>query len=215
MPLYHMSDISLIVSGLLNGSKAILQSHAVKSLDFVDKFRATTAFVVPAEINSYAKNQPNYTLESLTDLLVAGSRLSNEIGERFLELYKVPVMRNGYGSTEMGWTAIPPVGCKVDFACSGVVLPGVQLKFVDKDTGKLCGPNEIGEICMKSPQLFTEYLDNEKANLESFDADGFFRTGDGGYFDEHGLIYVTDRYKEVIKCNGIQVSPTELEILLT
>lgn len=102
-----------------------------------------------------------------------------------------------------------------NFDCNGAVLPGVQVKILDRDTGESLGPNAIGEICIKSPQLFAGYMNNDEANDSAYDCDGFFKSGDGGYYDDSGLLYVTDRYKEVLKVNGIQVSPTELEMILT
>lgn len=233
-PLYHLSDISLLFTSLLNGNKAILQSHAVKSLDFADKYQATTGFVVPSEINYYAKFDTGKHLSTVYDLLgkqssqksrsfiviiaVAGSRPSTKVAQQFLKKYNIDLLRNGYGSTEMGWISMLPhdrVKGQENFNCNGAVLPGVQVKFVDRETGLRLPPNEIGEICIKSPQLFTGYLNNDEANENAYDEQGFFKSGDGGYYDENGLIYVTDRYKEVLKVNGIQVSPTELEMILT
>lgn len=74
--------------------------------------------------------------------------------------------------------------------------------------------NQVGEICAKGPQMTTGYLNHPDANSESFDEDGFFYSGDGGFLDERGFLFVSDRFKEIIKFDGMQVSPAELESIL-
>ena len=76
---------------------------------------------------------------------------------------------------------------------------------MDLETGRNVGPNERGELCFKGPQIMKEYHGDLQATLASFDSDGFFHTGDVGYYDEDGFIYMVDRVKELIKYKGYQV----------
>ena len=72
-------------------------------------------------------------------------------------------------------------------------------------TGEPQGPNTVWEILLKGPHCMLGYSNNEEANKEIFDYDGWMRTGDIGYFDEDGNIYIVDRIKELIKVKGLQV----------
>jgi 4-coumarate--CoA ligase len=74
-------------------------------------------------------------------------------------------------------------------------------------------PGQEGEIWIKGPNVFKGYYKNKKATAESL-IDGWFRSGDIGYIDRDNNIYITDRFKELIKYNGFQVAPAELEGLL-
>ena len=72
-------------------------------------------------------------------------------------------------------------------------------------TGVPQGPSTVGEILLKGPHCMLGYSNNEEANKEIFVDDGRMRTGDIGYFDEDGNIYIVDRIKELIKVKGLQV----------
>lgn len=71
-----------------------------------------------------------------------------------------------------------------------------------------------GEICIRGPNVMLGYLNNQKATEDTIDKDGFVHTGDIGMVDEDGYYYIVDRLKELIKYNGYQVPPAELEALL-
>jgi acyl-CoA synthetase (AMP-forming)/AMP-acid ligase II len=94
----------------------------------------------------------------------------------------------------------------------GRLLPGNQLRIVDPDTGRLLGPGEDGELAIKGPTLMRHYIGLTPADC--FDADGFFHTGDAGFFDEQGFVHYTGRRSEMVKTGGANVSPAELEVQL-
>ncbi|MEO7429678.1 MAG: class I adenylate-forming enzyme family protein [Acidimicrobiales bacterium] len=94
----------------------------------------------------------------------------------------------------------------------GRLLPGNELRVVDPDTGQLLGPGEDGELAIKGPTLMEHYVGMTPA--ECFDADGFFHTGDAGFFDDDGFVHWTGRRTEMIKTGGANVSPAELEVQL-
>ncbi|KAH6946712.1 hypothetical protein HPB50_014752 [Hyalomma asiaticum] len=89
-----------------------------------------------------------------------------------------------------------------------------HLKVVDVTTNEVLGPLECGEICMRGPTTFKAYLDMPEATAKAFDEEGFFRTGDTGYYTEDGHFHVAGRIKDLIKCMDQQVAPAELETLL-
>jgi acyl-CoA synthetase (AMP-forming)/AMP-acid ligase II len=94
----------------------------------------------------------------------------------------------------------------------GRLLPGNRLRVVDPDTGTVLGPNEDGELAINGPTLMERYV--RRTREECFDEDGFFHTGDVGYFDEDGYVHWTGRRTEMIKTAGANVSPAEIEVQL-
>ncbi|XP_075106531.1 4-coumarate--CoA ligase-like 1 isoform X2 [Nicotiana tabacum] len=98
----------------------------------------------------------------------------------------------------------------------GFILPNLEVKFVDPDTGRSLPKNKPGEICVKSQCVMKGYYKNEFETCLTIDKDGWLQTGDIGYIDDDGDIFLVDRIKELIKYKGFQVAPAELEgILLT
>jgi fatty-acyl-CoA synthase len=97
-------------------------------------------------------------------------------------------------------------------ASSGRLLPGNRLRVVDPDTGRPLGANETGELAVAGPTLMSHYLGSDPR--ECFDNDGFFHTGDTGYFDDEGYVHWTGRRSEMIKTGGASVSPAEIEVAL-
>lgn len=97
-------------------------------------------------------------------------------------------------------------------ASMGRLLPGNRLRIVDPETGRTLGPNEDGELAIAGPTLMERYVKVDREDC--FDADGFFHTGDAGFFDEDGFVHWTGRRSEMIKTGGANVSPAELEVAL-
>ncbi|MGP2440778.1 class I adenylate-forming enzyme family protein [Streptomyces sp. JW3] len=119
---------------------------------------------------------------------------------------------HAYGNTEtFTLTACYPVGTppEAHAGSSGEALPGVTVKIVDPRTGTVVPRGERGEICVKGPTLMLGYLG---APLdETLDAEGFFRTGDGGYLDPAGRLFWEGRLTDLIKTGGANVSPQEVD----
>lgn len=119
---------------------------------------------------------------------------------------QIGALRSAYGLTETGVVASTmPVISKQKFESVGWVSPNCLVKIRDLDGGKSLGPNLLGEICVKGVNVVSGYFNNPQATANAFDEQGFFYSGDIGYYDEEGFIYVKDRIKELIKCNAFQV----------
>jgi long-chain acyl-CoA synthetase len=119
-----------------------------------------------------------------------------------------------YGASEVPVIACNPVQrpehWRLDSA--GLAPAGVELRVVDIDTGAELAPGGVGEIQVQSPSRMTGYLP-DSATAESV-VDGWYRSGDVGFVEPGGWVHVTDRAKEMIKVNGFQVAPAEIEAVL-
>ena len=78
-----------------------------------------------------------------------------------------------------------------------------QIRDIETDEPR--GPGEVGEVVVKGPMIMLGYSNNEEANKTTFDAEGWMRSGDIGYYDQDGFLYIVDRMKELIKVKGLQV----------
>jgi long-chain acyl-CoA synthetase len=119
-----------------------------------------------------------------------------------------------YGASELPVLAANPVGEPSAWRLDSAGLPpaGVELRVADLDTGDVLGPGGTGEIQARSPSVMAGYLPGE-ADADAF-ADGWYRTGDVGWLEPEGWVHLTDRSKEMIKVNGFQVAPAEVEAVL-
>ena len=94
----------------------------------------------------------------------------------------------------------------------GRLLPGNRLRIVDPASGAVLGPDQDGELAISGPTLMEHYL--HRTRDECFDSDGFFHTGDVGFYDTDGFVHWTGRRTEMIKTGGANVSPAEIEVQL-
>ena len=108
-------------------------------------------------------------------------------------------------------TFTPPQGAPRAGSC-GIPIPGIVIKFASiAGDGKYVGLGERGEICIKGPNVMKGYWKNPQATAEVMTSDGFLRTGDVGYMDEDGYIYIVDRTKDMLLCGGYNVYPRVIE----
>jgi long-chain acyl-CoA synthetase len=119
-----------------------------------------------------------------------------------------------YGASEVPVIAVNPVHDPSSWRLDSAGLPpaGVELRVADLSSGAVLPPGETGEIQVRSPSVMAGYLPAE-ASAEAF-TDGWYRTGDVGWLEPEGWVHLTDRSKEMIKVNGFQVAPAEIEGVL-
>ncbi len=120
-------------------------------------------------------------------------------------------IREGYGLSETSpvLTFNPPFINEFS-GTTGVPLPSTDIKLLDDD-GNEVALGEAGEICAKGPQVMSGYWEKPEANAAAFTADGYFRTGDVGVFDDKGFLKIVDRKKDMIIVSGFNVYPNEIE----
>ncbi|XP_063370882.1 uncharacterized protein LOC134659179 [Cydia amplana] len=182
-------------------------------LKCIEKYKVTRLYVVPPVLVALVKYQIKYDLSSV-DLIYSGAApLTKETADAVKEKFpNVKSVLQGYGMTETALAVTRCIDADSKPGTVGTVTPGAIIKVIDLKSRKPVGANQTGEICVKGGIVMKGYIGKDRR--ETFDDEGFFRTGDVGYYDEDGDFFIVDRLKELIKYKGYQVAPAELEAVL-
>ncbi|UZJ53294.1 hypothetical protein CBS101457_002614 [Exobasidium rhododendri] len=150
--------------------------------------------------------------KSVKFLISGAAPLDQETQQRLVDKTGVEV-RSGWGMTE---TTVGGLGlhANMKIGTCGRLLPGMEAKCVDVETGKPVKQGERGELWVRAPNVVKGYYKNEMATKETITEDGWLKTGDVATVDREGNFSIVDRIKELIKYKGYQVPPAELEGLL-
>lgn len=216
LPLFHvfaMQTVMLIPICL--GAEIVLvpRFQLDDLLDRIEREKPTMFPGVPtiyAAING-VKDIEKRDLSSLTLCISGGAPLPREVRERFEELTGCKLVE-GYGLSETSpvVTANPPLGLVKDGSV-GTALPGTVIEIRDlADVTRRVPQGERGEVCVRGPQVMTGYYNRPQESADSF-IDGALRTGDVGYLDPDGYLFLVDRIKDVILCGGYNVYPRVIE----
>jgi 4-coumarate--CoA ligase len=181
----------------------------------IERERITVAYIVPPVALALAKAPivDKFNLKSLRFMHTSAAPAPREIIVAVHKRLGIPV-RQGYGLSE----AAPSVSSQRSEAwnkpigASGRLAPNMSARFMSD--GKEVSTGQEGEVCLKGSNIFKGYYNDPKATTAAFDSEGWYHTGDIGHADEQGNIYITDRLKDLIKYNGFQVAPAQLEDLL-
>lgn len=176
----------------------------------IEKEKVTHIVMVPAQIMAIL-NSPEFVPEKLASLemihnvgapllLEYKHRLNEVLPGRFYELY---------GLTEGFMTILDKHDAIRKVGSVGVPAPFMEMKIVDA-FGRTCPPGEIGEICGKSPMMMPGYYKRPDLTQKAI-VDGWLHTGDMGYVDEDGFLFLVDRMKDMIISGGVNVYPKDIE----
>jgi long-chain acyl-CoA synthetase len=219
IPLFHVYGNAAVLSiGLLGRNSLAIVPNPRDIDDLVATIRKVRpAFLpgVPTLFNALLNHpgvQAGKVDFSSIKLCVSGaSSLLIELKNRFEKLTGGRMVE-GYGLTESMMAAvITPLNGPYKPGSVGVPLPDVEVRIVDADTGReSLATGQMGEILIRAPQLMLGYW-QRPAETEKTIRDGWLYTGDIGYLDEDGYLFIVDRKKDVIKPSGFQVWPREVE----
>ena len=216
-PFFHMVFNAFVLSVLCaGGSSVILDSFQLKVLlKEAERTRPTLTFAVPAvfiAMSNYSQIR-DYDLSALGAILYGAAPMPVEMIHRLYELFGGNQM-NVCGQTETSGAisrllpefALPKAGS------IGTPLKGVEVTIFD-DNDQALPPNTIGEICLRGPNVFKEYYKLPEITAKKLRG-GWHHTGDLGYLDEEGFIYISDRKDDLIITSGERVFPGEVEEVL-
>jgi acyl-CoA synthetase (AMP-forming)/AMP-acid ligase II len=220
LPFFHIYGFtSILALSLTNGATVVTlpRFDLAQFLQVLQRHRVTVGFLVPPIALALARHPmvSQYDLSALRRLISGAAPLSKEVQTACAARLRCLFLQ-GWGMTETSpvLTLEPLDAALVKPGAAGVVLPNSACKVLDLLVGRELGPNTLGEICAWGPQVMKGYLNQSEATAQILEPDGWLHTGDIGYFDADGHLYVVDRLKELIKFKGYQVAPAELEALL-
>ncbi|KAJ2064661.1 hypothetical protein GGI17_000803 [Coemansia sp. S146] len=216
LPMFHSFGLTFLCFVMpISGVTTVVSRKfdMTQFLSLVKQHQVTETMLVPPIINALTKLPPKTLtdcLQSLRWVVVGAAPLSSDSIATLESLLPELSVLQGYGLTETSPAVSlnPPTACNVTSV--GRLLPSMEAKVVD-DIGRTLESNQVGELCFRGPNIMLGYLNNDDATKETIDIDGYLHSGDVGYIDAQQHVYVTDRKKELIKYNGFQVAPAELE----
>ncbi|HEX2286746.1 MAG TPA: long-chain-fatty-acid--CoA ligase FadD2 [Mycobacterium sp.] len=215
-PMFHALGFLHATIAMMLGSTLVLRRRFKPAtvLTDIEKHRATAVVVVPVMLSrmldELEKMKPKPDLSSLRIVFVSGSQLGAELASRALKDLG-PVVYNLYGSTEVAYATIArPQDLSINPATVGPVVKGVKVKILD-DNGNEVPQGQVGRIFVGNFFPFEGYTGGGGKQI----IDGLLSSGDVGYFDEHGLLYVSGRDDEMIVSGGENVFPAEVEDLIS
>ncbi len=215
LPFFHILSMTACLNlPLCNGAQSVMlpRFELGALISMIARTRATILLAVPTLLQALA-NAKNIgdKLQSLEIAVSGGASLSDEVREAFGKISPI-LLAEGYGLTETS----PVVCCAALKVVSkplsiGQPVPATDIRFVDlNDPTKTVPLGERGELLVKGPQVMLGYYKDDEATAAAF-IDGWLRTGDVGYLDEDGYVFLVDRIKDLIICSGFNVYPRVIE----
>ncbi|MCO5573091.1 hypothetical protein L7F22_026856 [Adiantum nelumboides] len=221
LPMYHVYGMGFFASGLLvRGSTVVVQRKfdIAETLEAIEKHRVTHMPVVPPIVLMLTQTAlvNKFSLSSLVEVGSGAAPLSKEVMDAFRIRFPNISLRQGYGLTEStsvgAYTATKEES--MHYGSVGRIAGNSEVKIVSIDSRKPLPPTKKGEIWIRGPCIMKGYFGKPGETAATIDKESWLHTGDLGYIDEQGYLFVVDRLKELIKYKGFQVAPAELEAVL-
>ncbi len=217
LPLYHSAQMHVFtMPSLLAGAfsclldtptpAAILQLLKEKQLNSF--FAPPTVWISLLHHDQFVESE----LQHLQKLYYGASIMPEPIVKELGERLPLSGLYNCYGQSEIAplATVLAPEEHKDRPASCGRPIISVETRIIDPATGEECAPGEQGELVHRSPQLMIGYWDKPEETAEAF-AGGWFHSGDLGYRDEQGYIWIVDRIKDIVNTGGVLVASRDVE----
>ncbi|MEO0462474.1 MAG: fatty acid--CoA ligase [Pseudomonadota bacterium] len=219
MPCFHISGTGTGLTTLINGTNSIVlpEYDPTKALDLIENYNISRIFLVPAALQILL-NHPRareVDFSRIQYVTYGASPIPLELMREAMDVIGCGFIQM-YGMTETSGTIVAldpedhvPEGSP-RMRSVGTPLPGVEIKIIDAH-GADVPTGTVGEIATRSSKNMSRYWNNPQATAETIDAEGWLRTGDAGYLDEDGYLYIHDRVKDMIISGGENVYPAEVE----
>ena len=230
VPLYHIAGIQAVMSAIYGGRTLIIQRQFEPKgwMELVEKERANRAMMVPTMLKMLMDHPDfhKHDLSSLSVITYGAAPMPLEVIKRAIKEFPGMYFINAFGQTETAATItmLPPEDHILEgsaeevekklrrLASIGKPLDDVEVRIVDED-GEPVTDGEVGEIVASGARLMKGYWHQETATAETLRG-GWLYTGDLGYLDEDGYIFLSGRAKDFIKRAGEMISPEEVEQVL-
>ncbi|KAI9987976.1 hypothetical protein PInf_024236 [Phytophthora infestans] len=217
LPFFHIMTMLLFHMAYKIGWGTIVLPKFMPDeyLGAIVKYKVWNVFVAPPIVQFFAKHPivDKYDLSCLKYIGAGGAPMGTEVEEAVFKRIGAKVGQ-GYGMTELCGPVTMPAYEINRPGSVGQLLPNSELRVLSLSTGEELGANEVGELLIQTPAMMEGYYKNPEETEKSITEDRFVHTGDVGYIDNDGFIFIVDRVKEMIKYKGHQVAPAELEDVL-
>jgi acyl-CoA synthetase (AMP-forming)/AMP-acid ligase II len=220
LPFYHIFGMVGIMSAcLLEGCTMVTMPRfdLEQFLQLMQDYKITGACLVPPIILALTKHPlvDKFDLSHLEWLLSGAAPLSADLQQACAARLNCAIVQ-GWGMTEtsVGATITPLALAQTSQGSAGKLISNQEARVVDYSTGEDLGPEQPGEIWLRGPNIMQGYLNQPEASRNTIDSEGWLHTGDIGYIDAEGYLFIVDRIKELIKYKGLQIAPAELEAVL-
>jgi len=229
MPLYHVAGIQAMLAATYGGRAIAImrQFDTDEWLETVQKEKANRAMLVPTMLKRIVDHQDfkKYDLSSLRVITYGAAPMPFEVIKKAIELFPGVNFINAFGQTETASTitTLGPADHIIEgteeekekklrrlTSSIGRPMPDVEIKIVGEDGSKM-PPGEVGEIVAKGPRVMGGYWKDAEKTAKTLTKDGWLRTGDMGYMDEDGYIFLAGRGDDLIIRGGENISPEEVE----
>jgi long-chain acyl-CoA synthetase len=217
LPLFHVFAMTVVMNLAITIAAEIVMMfprfHVQEAMKMIETHRITFFPAVPTIYNmiNHHPDVQKYRLSSLKACLSGGAPLPVEVKRRFEELTGCHLIE-GYGLSETSPAVIvnPLVGVNKEGSI-GIPLPATSVKIMSLENPDQEVPlGEKGEVCIKGPQVMKGYW-KRPDETERAIRNGYFHTGDVGYMDQDGFVFLVDRIKDLIICNGYNIYPRHIE----
>lgn len=218
LPFFHIYGMNILMNMYLAAKASLVtipRFDLEHFLTLTQNHKVKRLLVVPPIVLALAK-QPlvdDFDLSNLKELVSGAAPLGSEISSIVSNRLDCKMLQ-AYGMTELSpVTHCNPVNAP-RLGSVGLTVPNTSCRIVSTETGADLDQDQEGELWIQGPQVMIGYLNNKEATQQTIDQDGWLHTGDIGYFDKDGYLFIVDRLKELIKYKGFQIAPAELEALL-
>ncbi len=220
LPFFHIYGLTVLMAlALRHGATLVTMPRfdLEQFLRILQDYHVTSAAVVPPIVLALAKHPlvDQFDLSALNYLGSGAAPLGADLEEACAKRLGCQTGQ-GYGLTETSpvLTTQPREESRIRHGSAGQLVPNTEARVVDLITGEPLGPNQNGELCFRGPQVMRGYLNRPAETAQMLQPDRWLHSGDIGYVDGDGYLYVVDRVKELIKYKGMQIAPAELEAVL-